>query len=1303
MASTKSSSNTKVINSQPFLKGGGKMGELVRHKNWTGTPLGDPDRWHHSLKTMVAVMLNNPFGNYIAWGREFTQIYNDGYIPIIGKNKHPDALGISSKVTFGEFWHIIEPLYEKVMNGEAVSFEDYELQIDRNGYPETVYFDFSYSPIFIDNGDVGGILVTVVETTEKKKTELALKESNSQLEFAIEAGKLGTFEFNPATNIFSANDRFKKWHGLSTKGQVNLQDAIDAISESERENVIRDIKIALEYEKGGQYDIIYTLQHPNGKRKRIVRAKGRAWFNEQKEAFRFNGTLQDITESEINARKLVENERHLRLIIDQAPVAIGIFSGSDLVIEMANSRALKLWGRTEKEIIGIPIRKAIPELVEQGIPDLLESVYATEVPFRTSEKLINLLRDGNLEPTYISFSFEPIYDSDENVRAVMAMGIDVTEQILARLKIEESGQRVKNVIDNAPFPIGVYIGAEMKVELANQSIIDAWGKGNDVIGKSYKTINPELENQGIFKQLDKVYTEGEPFRARNQSVNIETDGELKPFFFNYEFTPLYDTKGSIYGIMNTAADVTDLNLANIKLEESERRFRESVKQAPLGIAIVRGEDFVFELANETYLQIINREEEEVLNQPIFTLLPEVRNAIEPTFKEVFATGVPFHAPELPVNLKRNGVEELTFFNLTYHPLIETNNLVSGIMVIATEVTDAVNAKKTLAQSEQHFRSMVRESPMAMTVLRGDDLVIEMANSKMLNTFWQKTQDEVIGRNLLDVFPELHEQKYPQLLKNVLKDGKKQSDTESVAIIKHGEELKRFYIDFEYAPLLDEAGLVSGIIVTANDVTSKIESRKSLENAEERIRIATEATELATWELYLANRTLVHSPRLSEIFGQPADKKISYEAFRNQIFEDDVENVVKRAMKVALATGIYKYEARILKINGKLAWISVHGKVFFDDNENPLNIIGTVRDITVEMLQQKALEDSEQTFRTLANTMPQFVWTSDPKGNLTYFNNSVYDYSGMNHTELLGGGWINMVHADDRERNIEVWLTSMKSGVDFLFEHRFERYDGEYRWQLSRAIPQKDRDGNILMWVGASTDIQKMKELEEQKDFFIGMASHELKTPVTSIKGYVQILQSMYSETDDEFLINSLNIVDRQIITLTSLISDLLDLSKIKSGHLVLNKSTFSVNEFLREYISEIQQINSTCSIFFKESQNREVFADKERLGQVLINFLTNAIKYSNGNCDVFVVHKFEKESMTISVRDLGIGISKKNQKKIFERFYRVEGKDEKTYPGFGIGLNIAAEIIERHKGKIRVESEPGKGSTFSFSIPTDLN
>src|SRR6478736_10190141 len=163
-----------------FLRGGGEMGEQIRSKDWTKTSLGDPAGWPQSLRTMVAVMLDNPFGMYIAWGSDYIQLYNDGYRPILGATKHPQALGISTRETFSEIWHIIESMFDGVMKGKAIGFPDFMLPLNRYGYIEECYFDFSYSPIRKDNGEVGGVLVTVIETTEKKRATDALKESNAR-------------------------------------------------------------------------------------------------------------------------------------------------------------------------------------------------------------------------------------------------------------------------------------------------------------------------------------------------------------------------------------------------------------------------------------------------------------------------------------------------------------------------------------------------------------------------------------------------------------------------------------------------------------------------------------------------------------------------------------------------------------------------------------------------------------------------------------------------------------------------------------------------------------------------------------------------------------------------------------------------------------------------------------------------------------------------------------------------------------------------------------------------------------------
>jgi signal transduction histidine kinase len=282
------------------------------------------------------------------------------------------------------------------------------------------------------------------------------------------------------------------------------------------------------------------------------------------------------------------------------------------------------------------------------------------------------------------------------------------------------------------------------------------------------------------------------------------------------------------------------------------------------------------------------------------------------------------------------------------------------------------------------------------------------------------------------------------------------------------------------------------------------------------------------------------------------------------------------------------------------------------------------------------------------------------------------------------------------------MESVQSGKDFLFEHRFRRHDGEYRWQLSRAVPQKDESGSIQMWVGSSTDIQEIKEMEQQKDYFISMASHELKTPLTSIKGYVQLLQIMHEKSEDSFTRNALSTMDRQINTLTKLIAELLDVSKIKSGGLNFNKEYFEITELINDVVNEVKIINPHNKIALAITEKVMVCADRDRISQVLINFLTNAIKYSPDSEIIEVKCSVKNNQATVTVKDFGIGISKKDQSKVFERFYRVEGTNEKTFPGFGIGLFIASEIIRRHDGKIYVESELGKGSIFSFELPVQL-
>ena len=303
-------------------------------------------------------------------------------------------------------------------------------------------------------------------------------------------------------------------------------------------------------------------------------------------------------------------------------------------------------------------------------------------------------------------------------------------------------------------------------------------------------------------------------------------------------------------------------------------------------------------------------------------------------------------------------------------------------------------------------------------------------------------------------------------------------------------------------------------------------------------------------------------------------------------------------------------------------------------------------------------------------------------------------------------------------------------------------EGEYRWHFAQGEPIRNEKGEIIKWIGAFTDIhdqktiaerlenlvtERTRELKEknyelqrsidllhsqelkdvQKNNFIAMASHELKTPITSIKGYVQLLLTAFDNQKQEgqslsplLVRSSLISVDKQITRLTRLISELLDLSNIETGTLKLRKDKFSLNELAIETVEDILYTNTTHTINLLHDFKCYVHADKDRIGQVMINFLTNAIKYSPNSDKIDVrIHRTANGEVAFSVKDYGIGIEKEEQRKIFDRFYRAKGREEQTYPGFGIGLFIAHEFVQKHGGQMMVESEKGKGSVFTFTLP----
>jgi signal transduction histidine kinase len=233
--------------------------------------------------------------------------------------------------------------------------------------------------------------------------------------------------------------------------------------------------------------------------------------------------------------------------------------------------------------------------------------------------------------------------------------------------------------------------------------------------------------------------------------------------------------------------------------------------------------------------------------------------------------------------------------------------------------------------------------------------------------------------------------------------------------------------------------------------------------------------------------------------------------------------------------------------------------------------------------------------------------------------------------------------------------------------------------------------------------QRLQDTERRKDEFISMASHELKTPITSMNGYLYALQKSSSETDDPQTVRFITKIQEQIKKQMKLIADLLDVTRLQVSKLQIEQKPFNLNDLVKEIAEDMQATAARHTIVIEGALKKEVNGDRDRVGQVLTNLIGNAIKFSPHADKVIVSVAEKKNEVTVAVQDFGMGIDAKHLDRIFERFYRVDDSLVKTFPGLGVGLYITSQIVKQHGGKVWVESKKGKGSTFYFSLPVGSN
>ncbi|MDN3548936.1 sensor histidine kinase [Mucilaginibacter aquaedulcis] len=326
---------------------------------------------------------------------------------------------------------------------------------------------------------------------------------------------------------------------------------------------------------------------------------------------------------------------------------------------------------------------------------------------------------------------------------------------------------------------------------------------------------------------------------------------------------------------------------------------------------------------------------------------------------------------------------------------------------------------------------------------------------------------------------------------------------------------------------------------------------------------------------------------------------------------------------------------------------------------------------------------------------------DLEGVVTAWNRGAEQIFGYKETDIVGQSMLKIVPEDlwHEEHGL---LTRLRNG------EKIDHYETVRRTSDSRLIdvsltisPIFDKEGRVTGVSKIARDISEQKRDDQRKNDFIGMASHELKTPLTSLTALIQVLQQKLKDNAEPFVANALNKANQQTKKMTSLINGFLNISRLESGKLEIHKESFDLVHLVEEQIDELSMVVSGHTFVFKPESAIAVSADWEKIGAVISNLLSNAVKYSPKETMVTVRCLVENDHAVLSVQDEGMGINPEDLSKIFDRYYRVGTEYTKHISGFGIGLYLSSEIIQRHDGKVWAESEPGAGSTFYFSLPLE--
>ncbi|RYU89614.1 PAS domain S-box protein [Mucilaginibacter terrigena] len=685
------------------------------------------------------------------------------------------------------------------------------------------------------------------------------------------------------------------------------------------------------------------------------------------------------------------------------------------------------------------------------------------------------------------------------------------------------------------------------------------------------------------------------------------------------------------------------------------------------------------------------------------------------------------------------------------PILDENGEIIEWFGTASDITERKQAEEALREAKERseqqkrlYETITSGTPDLMYVF-GLDYRFVYANSALLN-MWGKTWENAVGKSLLENgyepwHAEMHEREIDQV------KATKQPVRGEVSF-PHATLGRRVY-DYILTPVFDEHGEVEAVAGTTRDVTERkqweqslaqsseklqaineemmatneeqaasneeliatneelamvnkqlLEARQKIEEGEVALRLAINAANFGTWFIHSVTREFITNARSKELFGYYSDEDLSIEQALAQITEEYRGFVATKLENAIYHNGDYDVTYPVIGLHDqRLRWLRAIGNLKADPSGTFSAFTGVVMDITEQYLAALKVERAEESLRMAVDAAGLGTYFINATDRIFYPSPTLKEFFGFRPDEEVPyEAAINQIHPEYRQKVIDMVEAAFKKGERFDMEYPvIGHHDGNTRWV--RGIGTMQHYDGKDFFTGVLHDITERKQDEMRKNDFIGMVSHELKTPLTSLNAIIQVASAKLKTSDDAFLAGAMTKANAQVKRMSTMINGFLNVSRLEDGKIMIEKSHFNIQELVQEITEELKLSVTNHHINLFKCAPIVVYADRDKINSVISNLISNAVKYSPNNTTVKVSCAVTENEITVSVCDEGIGIKPSDTEKIFDRYFRVESSNTCHISGFGIGLYLSAEIVERHGGRIWVESEPDKGSTFYFSLP----